>query len=91
MIGQKISPILDEIEKTLWEFEANRGAKPNYTDKGFRAGVKIFMSVIMDKIWELQNKENIPMEDRLKMVDKCGKDVRRLVKTYTNIDTHKIY
>ncbi len=91
MIGTKISPILEEIEDTLLEFEANVGMKPNFTDDGFRAGIKIFSSVLMDKIWELQEDENISIEDRIKMVQKVGEDIRKLVKTYTDIDTHKLY
>ena len=91
MIGKKISPILSEIEDTLWEYEAAGGTKPEYTIDGFRGAIKIFMSVLMDKIWELQEEEGIPMEDRVKMVEKAGKDVRELVKTYTDIDTHDLY
>lgn len=90
-IGEKISPILCEIEDTLWEFEANKGVKPDYTIDGFRAATKIFMSVLMDKIWELQSDEKISMQDRINMVEKAGKDVRNLVKTYTDIDTHNFY
>jgi hypothetical protein len=91
MIGQELSPILEEIEDTLWEFEANDGSKPNYTIEGFRGATKIFMSVLMDKIWELQANENIPMENRIQMVEKAGQDVRQLIKTYTDIDTHQLY
>lgn len=90
-IGNKLSPILCEIEDTIWEFEANRGIKPEYTIEGFRAGIKIFMSVLMDKIWELQSDEKIEFKDRVKMVEKCGQDVRNLIKTYTNIDSHSLY
>ena len=91
MIGQKISPILTEIEETLWEFEMNVGQKPGYTLDGFRSATKIFMSVLMDKIWELQTDEKIDIKDREKMVEKAGHDVRKLIKTYTDIDTHDLY
>lgn len=91
MIGEKISPILVEIENTLWEFEANRGLKPNYSIEGFRSATKIFMSVLMDKIWELQENENIEIKDRLNMVQKLGEDIRSLIKTYTDIDCHELY
>ena len=91
MIGKKFSPILEEIEATLWEFEHNSGAKPEYTIEGFRAGIKIFMSVLMDKIWELQDGEGIKIDDRIKMVTKAGEDVRKLVKIYTDIDTVELY
>ena len=91
MIGKTISPILVDIETALWEFELNSGIKPEYTTDGFRAGIKIFMSVLMDKIWELQQDEKITMEDRINMVQKAGEDVRKLVKTYTDIDCHELY
>lgn len=90
-IGQKLSPILVEIEDTLWEFETFNGQKPNYTMDGFRAAIKIFMSVVMDKIWELQEIENIDMEDRINMANNVGEEIRNLIKTYTDIDCHKLY
>ena len=89
MIGKKLSPILEEIEMTLLEFTANEHTgKPEFTDEGFRASIYIFMTVFMDKIYNLQEDENISMEDSLNMVESAGKDLRKLVKTYTNIDTH---
>ena len=91
MIGKRLSPTLHEIEEVLWEFEANTPDKPNYTDEGFRAGIKIFMSVMLDKMWELQEKENLDLVDRENMADKLGNDIRNIVKTYTDIDTHKLY
>ena len=47
MIGKKLSPVLEEMEATLWEYEAFNGAKPNYTLEGFRASTKIFMSALL--------------------------------------------
>ena len=91
MIGQNISPILEEIENAIWAFEENDGQKPEYTKEGFRAAIKIFMSILMDKIWELQQDEKIDMDDRVYVVQKAGEDVRKLVKTYTDIDCHKLY
>jgi len=91
MIGTKISPILNEIEDTLWEFEAYSGNKTEYTIEGFRSGCKIFMSVLMDKMWELQEKENIPMEERENMVHRAGSEMREIIKKYTDIDTHDLY
>lgn len=91
MIGKKISKHLIDIEDMLWKFEMNQGGKPEYTKDGFRAATKIFMSVLMDKIWELQDGEKIDMEDRMKMVGKAGEDLRKLIKTYTDIDTYDFY
>lgn len=91
MIGEKISPALEEIELLLCEFESNIGDKPNYSNGGFRAAIKIFMSAMMDKIWELQSDENMSMEDRINMVQKCGEDIRRIIKVYTDVDTQDLY
>ncbi len=90
-IGEDISPILKEIEDTLWEFEANVGVQPLYTEDGFRASIKIFLSAMADKMWDLQEKENMPMEDRALMGEKVGDSIRQLVKTFTDIDTHDFY
>lgn len=91
MIGKRLSPILKEIEDTLWEFEANTETQPEYTKEGFRAGIKIFISVIMDKMWNLQESENIKIEDRIKMATKVGEEIRNIIKTYTNIDSQELY
>lgn len=91
MIGKKISPILVEIEDMLFEFEVNKGLPPEYTDEGFRAAIKIFASALMDKIWILQSDEKMDMKDRINMALKVGDDIRKMVKTYTNIDTHGFY
>ena len=91
MIGIKISPILKEIEDTLWEFENYSGEKPGYTPDGFRASIKIFMSALMDKMWELQDDESITMKSREDMAESAGNAVRSLVLTYTGIDTKKLY
>ncbi len=91
ILGEVLSPILSEIELTLLEYEASGGLKPNFTNEGFRAGIKIFMSVLMDKIWELQENEKMDMEDRLNMANMVGEDLRKVIKTYTDIDTHELY
>lgn len=91
MIGKKLSPILVELENALWEHDVKLGVKPEFTDDGLRAAMKIFMSVIMDKMYTLQSHEKIELEDRIKMATKLGDEVRALVKVYTNIDTHDLY
>lgn len=91
MIGKKLSPVLEEMEAILWEYEAFNGAKPNYTLEGFRASTKIFMSALLDKFFEKQQAEGVSQEDTLKAVEKLGQDVRTLVFNATGIDTHLLY
>lgn len=91
MLGEKLGPILVEIEDTIFEFEANDGRPPEFDITAFRAGVKIFMTVLMDKIWKLQEEENMTLEDRCNMVEKVGAEIKDIIKTYTNIDTFELY
>ncbi len=45
----------------------------------------------MDKIYDFQCEEGMQRQDKMKMVQKAGEDIRQFVKTYTNIDTHDLY
>lgn len=90
-IGQKLSPILKEIEDTLWQHEFTLGTQFQYEDGAIKSSCKILMSVIMDKMWDLQQGENIDFEDRVNMAQKLGEDLRKLIKTYTGLDTHDFY
>lgn len=91
MIGEKLSPVLSEIESTLLEYELNVARPPQYTDEGFRAAIKIFMSAMLDKMWKLQENENIDIDARADMAEKLGNEIRNIVRVYTNIDTHSLY
>jgi hypothetical protein len=91
MIGKKLSPILSEIESALIEFEINVAKPPEYTDEGFRASVKIFLSVMLDKMWKLQEDEGIDINTRADMAEKLGNELRNIIRVYTNIDTHSLY
>lgn len=91
-MGDWLAPTLENIEDTLWSYETYMPNKPyGFSKESFRAIVKIFMAAMMDKIWALQEGEEMDLEDRGAMAEKCGKDVRALIKTYTNIDTHNLY
>jgi hypothetical protein len=91
MIGETLSPILVEIEETLWEFEANSDNPPEYTADGFRAVCKIFISVLMDAMWNEQEKHKIPMELREKEAEILGHKINAIVLEHTKIDTRNLY
>jgi len=91
MIGKKIQPILKEIEDTLWEFEAHSGEKPNFPEESLASATKIFMSVMMDKLYELNIKEEMDLETSSAMAEKCGEDIRKIIKVYTGKDSHDFY
>lgn len=91
MIGKRLSPILEEIEMVLLEHEVNISTPPKFTKEGFRAAIKIFLSAMLDSIWNLQESEELSIDDRLKMAESFGNKIRELVKTYANIDTRQLY
>jgi hypothetical protein len=91
MIGQKLQPILNELEGTIIEFNAFDGSKPNYPPESLRSATMIFMSVLMDKIWEVQEFDKMDFEDREVMAIRAGEDIRKLIHTYTGLDSHDFY
>ena len=91
MIGKILSPLLEELEDMLWEFEANNGCPPHFTEGGFRASMKIFMAALMERMWINLSLESLPLEKRAEIGEQMGMELRALVMKYTNIDTHTLY
>lgn len=84
------SEALELIANGILEQAANSGGKPNYSKRDFLNTVIIFQSALMDKMYDNQNYDNMPMEDRMKMAESCGFELRKFIHTYTGLDTHKI-
>ncbi len=90
-IGEKISPILQEICYTLLEYDASpKAGKYGFDNMDLFAATKIFASCILDKMYELQLKEKMSMENASDMAVKLGNEIRNLVKIYTDIDLHEL-
>lgn len=86
-----IFKILVEIENILVDHAAYRKKPFGFNKIGLRSAPMIMITAIMDNMWQLQENEDIPIETRAAMAEKCGNDLRNLIKTYTDIDTHKLY
>ncbi len=89
--GKNITPVLKELEMALWERESLTNDPIYFPDGALQAATKIFMSVIMDKMWEMQESENMPFDDRVKMGQSTGREIKKVIHTATNIDTFKFY
>lgn len=87
-IGKELSPILEEIENTLLDLAAY---KPEYTTAGFRAAIFIFQSAVMDKMYELQTKQEMPNEQCELMTKNLGEELRNTIFRFTGIDTHELF
>jgi hypothetical protein len=64
--------------------------KPNYSNRDFMNAIIIFQTALMDKMFDNQNYDGMELDDRMKMTQSCGMELRKLIHTYTNLDTHKI-
>lgn len=62
--------------------------KPNYSNRDFMNCVIIFQNALMDKMYDNQDYDKMSLKDRMNMTVKCGDDLRKLIFTYTNLDTH---
>ncbi len=83
----EITRILLELEKALWEIESRTTTVPTFSLDAFRASIKIFVSLLTQYVWQLQENEELDMDIRLDMVEKAGTELRKLVKVYTGVDT----
>ncbi len=86
-LGEALSPLLQELSDVILE---NDGVQPLYNNQGFLSCILIFQSALMDAMYSLQDKENMSMEDRVKMVKACGEELHLFIKKYTDIDTFKL-
>jgi hypothetical protein len=64
--------------------------KPNYSKRDFMNAVIIFQTALMDKMYDNQDYDGMDIEDRMKMAQSCGVALRKLIHTYTGLDTHKV-
>lgn len=80
-------PILEEIANGLLEVAE---IKPNYSDNALLNATLIFQSVFMDKVFDCMQRDGISHEDQLKMVQSAGEEIRRVIHTYTGLDTHEL-
>lgn len=89
--GELVEPCLVDLEDVFIDYEANHLVKPRHSLNTFRAVSRLFASVMIDKIDDLQEKEGIDFEDRMKMCQKFGEDFSKLIKIYADIDTKTLY
>jgi hypothetical protein len=74
---------LDENSKAV-----GNEKKPNYSNRDFMNIVIIFQTALMDKMYDNQEYDKMSIVDRSNMATKCGLDLRKLIHTYTGLDTH---
>ena len=86
--AKNISPVMQELENAFLDVAE---VKQDYDLDTFRAGIYIFQSVIMDKLFDKQLRENISIENAMKEAEMTGYKIRALVLETTGIDTMELY
>lgn len=84
---------LEEIANNLLAQSAEEKGienKPNYSNCDFLNTLIIFQTALMDKMYDVQDFDDMAIEDRMNMAKSCGLSLKKLVYTYTGLDTHKI-
>ena len=84
---KELEIIADDI---LSQNAESKGYKPNYSNRDFMNTVIIFQTALMDKMYDVQNFDRMPINERMKMAESCGIELRKLIHTYTGLDTHKV-
>ena len=79
-----------ELELIANDYLKQNGEKPNFTNRDFMNAIIIFQTALMDKLFDNQNYDKMDIENRKQMAFSCGTDLRKLIHTYTNLDTHNI-
>ena len=87
--NEELENIANDILSQNAESKSNEN-KPNYSNRDFMNILIIFNTALADKMFDLQTKEKMNINDRINMANQCGLDLKNLTHTYTGIDTHKI-
>lgn len=61
--------------------------KKNYSNDAMLDAMLIFQDVLFEKLYENQEYDKMPFDERCKMADACGEELRKLIHTFTGLDT----
>ena len=81
---------LEIIATSILNQNAEGATKPNYSNRDFMNMLIIFQTALLDKIYNNQDYDKMDLKNRSEMAIQCGLDLRKLIHTYTGLDTHKI-
>jgi len=80
-------PILKEIALGMLQ---TAEIKPNFSNDAFLDAILIFQTVLTDKIYDCMQDDGIEFEYQIKMIETAGKQLKKLIHTYTGLDTFKL-
>lgn len=81
--------ILHELAMLALESDVN-GVKYEYSNEDLLNALLVFNSILGTKLYDLGISENQPFEIMADQAKKMGEELRLLIYTYTDIDTHEL-
>lgn len=64
--------------------------KPNFSNDALVDALFIFQTVLFDKVHDLQVDENLKLKYGLEMAESLGNELRKMIHTYTGLETVKL-
>jgi len=80
-------PILKELAAGMLE---TAEIKPNFSNDAFIDSILIFQTVFTDKIFDCMQEDGSSNDDQIKMIQASGNELRKLIHTFTGLDTHEL-
>ena len=80
-------PILKEVASGMLETSE---FKQNFSNDALTDAMLIFQNVFMDKMYEVQEYDKMELRYRLEMAEAFGKEFRKLIHTFTGLDTFNL-
>lgn len=88
--GEHITPLLKELSDSFWEIDAREGREPyEFGDSALNSAAKIFSAVVLDRLWLNQERDDVPLEERLSQAQSMGEDIRQFILTHLGVDMHE--
>jgi len=82
--------LLEELANQQLELTVNSNTPPNYSNTDLINACIVFNALLIGKMWELQESDNMPFDERCKMAETCGTKLHKFIHTYTGKDIKKI-
>ena len=77
----------NKLEEIAMSYLNDAEKKPNFTNREFINIVFIFQTALMDKLYDNMEYDKMSIEHRYIMAESCANELRKLIHTYTNLDT----
>lgn len=83
----KYEPILKEVASRMME---TLHTKQDFSNDAFVDVLRIFQMVFAEKIFDCMKEDGSNLDDKKKMIEMAGIQLRNLIHTYTGLDTIEI-